>query len=148
MSVLQSAHEADALDLRTLCAAIDEFPGIVTTCSYQDLVGGHRPGTSWTVHFSCGEAPTRQGYASLEFLVWLQREARAAGFSDLFVGVNAPPPYLNSALPLLLPALFEGSPGRARNPHPRPAPQAVHSSISQRPRGGPIRFGISGRSCR
>ena len=51
MSVLQSAHEADALDLRTLCAAIDEFPGIVTTCSSRissavSALAPHGPSTS------------------------------------------------------------------------------------------------------
>src|SRR5262245_52964908 len=81
--------------VRDLCRAINEFPGIVTCDSCQGLIDGHRPGEPWSVYFGCDRLASLEGYASIEFLVWLQREARAAGFRDLYVGVNAPPPYLN-----------------------------------------------------
>lgn len=81
--------------IRELCHAINEFPGIITSDSCQGHIDEHRPGEPWAVYFSCDGPVSLEGYASIEFLVWLQREARAAGLKDLFVGVNAPPPYLN-----------------------------------------------------
>jgi hypothetical protein len=81
--------------IRELCRAINEFPGVVTSGSCQGHLDGHRPGEPWQVYFSCNGLASLEGYASIEFLVWLQSEARAAGFKDLFVGVCAPPPYLN-----------------------------------------------------
>jgi hypothetical protein len=78
-----------------LCKAINEFPGIITTESCQGFIGDHRPGEPWAVYFNFDGLPNLDGYASVEFLVWVtKREAWAAGF-DTAVLVNAPPPYLN-----------------------------------------------------
>lgn len=80
--------------IRELCRTINQFPGIITSSSCQGFVDGHRPGDPWTVHFRCRGAPSLQGYASIEFIVSMQREARAAGFK-VSVACNAPPPALN-----------------------------------------------------
>src|SRR4051794_8524849 len=81
--------------LRALCTVIDGFPGISATCSYQNAINGLQRANPWTVHFSFKGVMTNAALASIEFLVWLQNEARPAGFSDLMIGVNSPPPSLN-----------------------------------------------------
>lgn len=79
-----------------LCRAINEFPDIATTQSCQGFVDGHRPGEPWAVYFRPNPSPpTPDGYASIEFLIYLcGREAEASGF-DVRATVNAPPPSLN-----------------------------------------------------
>ena len=77
-----------------LCKTINEFPGIVTNSSCQGFLNDHRANEPWHVFFQCDGLPSLEGYASIEFLVYLLREARAAGF-DIDIGVNSPPPMLN-----------------------------------------------------
>jgi len=77
-----------------LCKTINEFPGIVTFGSCQGFINDHHAGEPWHVHFGCDGLPTLEGFASLEFLVYVKREAMADGF-DLYVGVGAPPPMMN-----------------------------------------------------
>jgi len=77
-----------------LCRVINEFPGIVTSSSCQGFLDDHRPGNPWHVYFECHGLPSLEGYASIEFLVYLKREARADGF-DMDVGVSASAPVLN-----------------------------------------------------
>ncbi len=77
--------------LQGLCSAIGEFPGLAVLQAAVPAV----PRKPWQVFIGCRDRPGPVGYASLEFLVWLQREARAAGFCDLFIEVDAPPPHLN-----------------------------------------------------
>jgi 5-methylcytosine-specific restriction endonuclease McrA len=76
-----------------LCKAINEFPGVATSDSCQGFIDNHRPGEPWSVYFAPQPSPpSRQGYAALEFLVYLcGSEAHAAGF-DVRVGLNAPLP--------------------------------------------------------
>jgi hypothetical protein len=77
-----------------LCKLINEFPGIVTSSSCQGFLNNHRPEEPWHVYFECDGLPTLEAYASIEFLVYLRREALASGF-DICIGVYAPPPILN-----------------------------------------------------
>lgn len=77
--------------LQGLCSAIGEFPGLAVLQAAVPAA----PSKPWQVFIGCRDRPSPAGFASLDFLVWLQREARACGFPDLFVGVNASPPYLN-----------------------------------------------------
>jgi hypothetical protein len=57
-------------------------------------LNGHRRGEPWHVFFQCDGLPSLEGYASIEFLVYLRREAVEDGF-DIQIGVSAPPPMLN-----------------------------------------------------
>lgn len=77
-----------------LCKTINEFPGIITSSSCQGFLNGHRADEPWHVFFQCDGLPSLEGYASIEFLVYLRREAIADGF-DIQIGVAAPPPMLN-----------------------------------------------------
>lgn len=71
-----------------LCRAINAFSGIETKESCQGFVDGHRPGKPWNVYFGFEGAPSLEGYAAIEFLVWLRRDAQAVGF-DVEVAVNS-----------------------------------------------------------
>lgn len=77
-----------------LCRTLNEFDGIATQESCQGFVDGHRHGKPWSVYFGFDGVPTLEGCAAIEFLVWLRREAQAAGF-ELELTVNSLAPYLN-----------------------------------------------------
>lgn len=76
-----------------LCRAINEFPDIKTSESCQGFIDDHRPGRPWSIYFAPHPSPpTSDGYASLEFLVWLCHYiAHDRGF-DVSVRLNAPAP--------------------------------------------------------
>jgi hypothetical protein len=77
-----------------LCKTINEFPGIVTTSSCQGFLNDHQPDQPWHIFFQFDGLPTLEGYASLEFLIYIRRGAIADGF-DLEVGVDAALPAAN-----------------------------------------------------